>query len=237
MRITFSQFNTIDFVTLVQRCINISEEPDFEVISNHPLLLKLKTAYNKYGKVYYSKLNSDKSKLLIDANQKRDIPFNAFKSILNGYIHQPTSPFYQEAKEIFSIIQCFGIVLNTQNYDIETIQMKKLIEELEKEENATKIQKISLSPLVNEMKLAQKAFEFLYNNTDSVKIDIESNRSQNSNREILETALYNYLNMVEIMNNLTVWRELHLKLNIELKAINKKHLKTVKKAVLREQLI
>jgi hypothetical protein len=42
--------------------------------------------------------------------------------------------------------------------------MKKLIEELEKEENAIKIQKISLSPLVEEMKLAQKAFEFLYKN-------------------------------------------------------------------------
>lgn len=235
MRITFSQFNTTDLVNLVQRCIKVSEEPEFDALSNHPLLLKLKTIYNKFGKVYYSKLNSDKSKLLIDANQKRDIPFNAFKSILSGYIHQPMSSFYQEAKDIFSIIECFGIELNTQNYETETLQMKKLIEELEKPENASKIENMQISPLVTKMKLAQNAFEFLYKNSGGYKIELNVNYLQNSNRESLEIALCNYLNMVEIMHSLAVWKDLYMKLNNELKTINKNHLRAIKKEILKNQ--
>jgi len=247
MRITFSQFNTNDLVTLVQRCIKVSEESDFDVLSNHQLLFKLKSAYNKFGKVYYSNLYSDKNKLLFDANRKRDIPYKAFKSILSGYIHQLSYSYYLEALEIYSIIECFGIELNTQNYYVETIQMKKLIEELEKAENASKIEKLQLTHLVSEMKVAQKAFDFLYNNTESyinytskteyLKNNINTNYFQNSNREILETALYNYFNMVEIMNNLTVWRELYIKLNNELKTINKNHLRNVKNEILSKQYL
>ena len=163
MKINLAQLSTKDLAALSQRTIAISDEPAFTVVKDNPLLAAVKTVYNDYDAVYTKKAYSGKGKLLMEADSKRDEPFGGLKFILLGHIKVSSSPYQQDAKDIYAIIVKYGIDLDRYKWAEETAQMKKLLDELDKPDNAAKIERMQLTPVVTQIKNAQTAFEKLFN--------------------------------------------------------------------------
>jgi soluble cytochrome b562 len=220
MTITFSTLSTKDLAALSQRIITISDEPAFAVVKDNPLLQAVKTVYDTYDTVYTKKAFSGKSELLLDADSNRDTPFGGLKFILLGHIKVSSSPYLQDAKDIYAIIEKFGIDLDRYKWAEETAQMKKLLEELEKSENAAKIQRMQLMAVFTQIKEAQTAFEKLFNEVAGENAELRMLESATSFRKTLEPALRNYLSVVKAMNTQPGWKELYAKLDEVVKAAN-----------------
>ena len=105
MRINLAQLSTKDLAALSQRTITISDEPAFAVVKDNPLLAAVKTVYNEYDAVYTKKAYSGKGDLLIEFDGNRDAPFGGLKGILNGHAKVSSSPYQQDAKDIYAIIE------------------------------------------------------------------------------------------------------------------------------------
>lgn len=220
MKISFTEISTKDLAALGQRTISISDEPAFAVVKDNPLLAAVKTVYNEYDTVYTKKAYSGKGELLVAADTERDTPFAGFKNILLGYAKISSSAFQQDAKDIYAIIEKYGIDLNRYKWAEETAQMKKLIEELDKPENAAKIERMQLTGVVAQIEEAQTAFEKLFNEIAGENSELRIMESASSYRKTLETALRNYFNVVKAMNGLPGWKELYAKLDEAVKAAN-----------------
>ena len=220
MKITLSDLSTKDLAALGQRTITISDEPAFVVVKDNPLLAAVKTVYNEYDALYTKKAFSGKSDLLIEADGNRDAPFGGLKDILVGHAKIASSPFQQDAKDIYAIIVKYGIDLDRYKWAEETAQMKKLLEELDKPENAAKIERMLLTHVVTQIKEAQAAFEKLFNEVAGENSELRLMVSASSYRKALETSLRNYFNVVKAMNSISGWRELYAKLDEVVKAAN-----------------
>lgn len=220
MKISFTNLSTKDLAALGQRTITVSDEPAFAVVKDNPLLAAVKTVYNEYDAVYTKKAFSGKGDLLLEADGKRDAPFGGFKFILLGHIKVSSSPYQQDAKDIYAIVEKYGIDLDRYKYAEETAQMKKLLEELDKPENAAKIERMQLTAIVTQIKEAQTAFERLFNEVAGENAELHTMESASSFRKTLETALRNYFNVVKAMNTQPGWRELYAKLDEVVKAAN-----------------
>ncbi len=220
MKISFTEISTKDLAALGQRTISISDEPAFAVVKDNPLLAAVKTVYNEYDTVYTKKAYSGKGELLVAADTERDTPFAGFKNILLGYAKISSSAFQQDAKDIYAIIEKYGVDLNRYKWAEETAQMKKLIEELDKPENAAKIERMQLTGVVTQIKEAQTAFEKLFNEIAGENSELRIMESASSYRKTLEMALRNYFNVVKAMNGLPGWKELYAKLDEAVKAAN-----------------
>ncbi|MEI6752968.1 MAG: DUF6261 family protein [Paludibacter sp.] len=220
MKINLPQLNTKDLAALGQRTITISDEPAFAVVKDNPLLAAVKTVYNEYDALYTQKASSGKSDLLIEADSKRDTPFGGLKGILVGHSKLSSSPYQQDAKDIYAIIVKYGIDLDRYKWAEETAQLKKLLEELDKPENAAKIERMLLTHVVTQIKEAQTAFEKLFNEVAGENSELRLMESASSYRKALESTLRNYFNVVKAMNSLPGWRELYAKLDEVVKAAN-----------------
>lgn len=220
MKITFSELSTKDLAALCQRTISISDEAAYAVVKDHPLLAAVKTVYNDYDAVYTKKAFSGKGDLLLKADGDRDAPFGGLKFILQGHIRVSSSPYRQEAGDIYAIIEKYGIDLDRYKYAEETAQLKKLLEELDAPENAAKIQNMQLTAVVTQIKEAQTAFEELFNQAAGENAELRLMESASSFRKTLEAALRNYFNVVKAMNQQPGWRELYAKLDEAVKAAN-----------------
>ncbi|MEI6556579.1 MAG: DUF6261 family protein [Paludibacter sp.] len=218
MKISFTELSTKDLAALGQRTIGISEEPAFAVVKDNPLLAAVKSIYNEYDALYTKKASSGKSDLLIEADSKRDTPFGGLKDVLVGHSKLSSSPYQQDAKDIYAIIVKYGIDLDRYKWAEETAQMKKLLEELDKPENAAKIERMQLTAVVTQIKEAQTAFEKLFNEVAGENSELRLMESATSYRKALETSLRNYFNVVKAMNQQPVWRELYAKLDEVVKA-------------------
>jgi len=220
MQLSFSSVSTKDLAALCQRAISISEDPAYPVVKDNPLLLAVKTVYNDYDAVYTKKAFSGKSDLLIIADNKRDNPFSGLKSILQGHIKVSSSPYQQDAKDIYAIIEHFGIGLDRYKWAEETAQMKKLLEALALPENMVKIERMLLTVVVTQIRDAQTAFELLYKETSGENAELHAMESASSMRKTLETALHNYLNVVKAMSEIPGWKLLYGQLDEVLKTAN-----------------
>lgn len=220
MKINLPQLSTKDLAALGQRTITISDEPAFAVVKDNPLLAAVKTVYTDYDAVYTKKAYSGKGDLLIEADGNRDAPFGGFKFILLGHIKVSSSPYRQDAKDIYAIVEKYGIDLDRYKYAEETAQMKKLLEELDKPENAAKIERMQLTPVVTQIKEAQTAFEKLFNEVAGENSELRMLESASSFRKTLEVTLRNYFNVVKAMNQQPGWKELYAKLDEVVKAAN-----------------
>jgi len=220
MKSNLSQLSTKDLAALSQRTITISDEPAFAVVKDNPLLSAVKAVYDEYDAVYTKKAYSGKSDLLLEADHMRDTPFGGFKFILLGHIKVSSSPYQQDAEDIYAIIEKYGIDLNRYKWAEETAQMKKLLEELDKPENVAKIERMQLTGVVTQIKEAQIAFERLFNEVAGENAGLRMMESASSMRKTLETALRNYLNVVKAMNTLPGWKELYAKLDEVVRAAN-----------------
>jgi len=217
MKKDLSRLSTKDLAALSQRIIIISDEPAFAVVTNNPLLTAVR---NDYDAVYTKKTYSGKGDLLIEADKKRDALFSGLKFILQGHIRISSSPYHQNAKDIYAIIEQYGIDLDRYKYAEETAQLKKLLEDLGKPENAAKIANMQLTSIVTQIAEAQSAFETMFNQAAGENSELRLQESATSVRLNLETALHNYLNVVKAMNTQPGWRELYAKLDEVVKAAN-----------------
>ena len=163
MKMSFSQLTTKDLATLCQRVISISNEPAFAVLANNPLLTALTAEYAYYDNVYTKKTFSGKGKLLMKADGERDNFFTGIKSILYGHSRIDTSPYRQDAADIYALMGKYSFDLVKYKYAEETAQLKKLIEELEMPENMAKIQNMQLATMFNDLKNSQTNFEKIFN--------------------------------------------------------------------------
>lgn len=220
MKINLAQLSTKDLAALSQRTIVISDEPAFTVVKDNPLLAAVKTVYNEYDAVYTKKAYSGKGELLIEADSNRDAPFGGFKFILLGHIKVSSSPYRQDAIDIYAIVEKYGIDLDRYKWAEETAQMKKLLEELDKPANVAKIERMQLTAVVTQIKEAQTAFEALFNEIIGENAELRLMESATSFRKTLETALRNYFNVVKAMNQIPGWKELYAKLDEAVKAAN-----------------
>jgi len=220
MKMNLTDLSTKDLAALSQRTITTSDEPAFAVVKGNPLLAAVKTVYNEYDAVYTKNAFSGKSKLLIAADKKRDTPFGGLKFVLLGYTKLSSSPYQQDAKDIYAIIVKYGIDLDRYKWAQETAQMKKLLEELNKPQNAAKIEHMLLTPVVAEISDAQTAFEILYLEIAGENSELHTMESASSFRKTMESAMRNYLNVVKAMNQLPGWNELDAKLDVLVKAAN-----------------
>lgn len=220
MTISFTSLSTKDLAALSQRAIATSEEPAFDVAKDNPLLEAVKSVYNEYDAVYTKKAYSGKGDQLVEADRVRDIPFSGLKSILIGHAKVSTSPVQQDAKDIYAIIEKYGIDLDRYKWAEETAQLKKLIEELDKPGNVEKISRMQLTPIVDHLKEAHFAFEQLFNEIAGENSELHMMESASSMRKTLEAVLRNYLNVVKAMKAQSGWKELYAKLDEIVKAAN-----------------
>lgn len=220
MKINLAHLSTKDLAALSQRTIAISDEPAFVVVKDNPLLAAVKTVYNEYDGVYTKKAYSGKGDQLVEADSVHDIPFSGLKSILIGHAKVSSSPFQQDAKDIYTIIEKYGIDLDRYKWAEETAQLKKLIEELDKPENVIKIDRMMLRQIVDHLKETHFAFEQLFNEIAGENAALHMMESASSMRKALEAALRNYLNVVKAMNAQPGWKELYAKLDEMVKAAN-----------------
>jgi len=220
MKIDLTHLSTKDLAALSQRTITVSDEPAFAVVKDNPLLGAVKTVYEEYDGVYTKKAYSGKGDLLVEADSDRDAPFGGFKSILIGHAKVNNSPYQQDAKDIYAIIEKYGINLDRYKWAEETAQLKKLIEELDKPENAAKIERMQLTYVVAQIKDAQTAFEKLFNDIAGENGELHNMESASSMRKALETTLHNYFSVVKAMSTQPGWTELYGKLDEMVKAAN-----------------
>jgi len=176
--------------------------------------------YNDYDAVYTKKAYSGKGDLLLEADGKRDAPFGGFKFILLGHIKVSNSPYQQDAKDIYAIVEKYGIDLDRYKYAEETAQLKKLMEELDKPANVAKIENMQLTAVVTQIKDAQTAFEKLFNEIAGENSELRLMESASSFRKTFEVTLRNYFNLVKAMSEQPGWRELYAKLDEAVKAAN-----------------
>ena len=219
MKMNFRQLSTKELATTSQRTIAVSAEPAYAVVKDNPLLAALNTVYNEYDAVYVKKAFSGRGIELMVRDKDRDMPFGGFKDVLVGHSKLAVSPYNQAAKDIYAIIEKHGIGLDRYSYAEETAQMKKLLEELAQPTNAAKIEQMQLSPVVNQIKTAQAAFEQLFNEVAGENSELRLMESATSMRQQLEAALRNYFNVVKAMSSLPGWKELYAKLDEIAKAV------------------
>jgi hypothetical protein len=220
MKINLTDLSTKDLAALSQRTITTSEEPAFAVVQGNPLLGAVKLVYGEYDAVYTKSAFSGKGKLLVTADRKRDTPFGGFKFVLQGYAKLSSSPYQQDAIDIYDIVKKYGIDLDRYKWAQETAQMKKLLEELNKPENVVKIERMLLTPVVAEIRAAQAAFEVLFLEIAGENSELHNMESATSFRKTLESTLRNYFTLVTAMNQLPGWSALDAKLDELVKAAN-----------------
>ncbi len=220
MKMHFAKLSTKQLAALCQRSITVSAESDFAVVKNNPLLATLETVYTDYDAVYVKQTYSGKGDLLATSDKNRDVPFGGLKDILVGHAKLSISPYNQEAKDIYAIIEKYDIGLDRYNYAEETAQLKKLFDELYQPVNLAKIEHMQLMPIVTQLKNAQTAFEQLFNEVAGENSELRLMESATSMRKNLEAALRNYFNLIKAMSSQPVWKELYAKLDELAKAVN-----------------
>ncbi len=213
MKISFSKLTTTTLATLAQRVINSSKNGNYTVVKNHPLLLEVEKEYEIYDKVYAKLTFSGKGKEVAEVDNLRDSLFSSLKFLVRGYSKAVTLPEHTIAKELLGIINELGKNMMTLSYSEQTAQMKKLLEELDVEENKEKIKKLGLNKIVKELKRVQLEFEELYTQQAEANAELRSLPSATTIRKDLEKSLRNYFQLLSAMNSLPDWSMIYADIN------------------------
>lgn len=213
MKISFSKLTTTTLATLAQRVINSSKNGNYTVVKNHPLLLEVEKEYEIYDKVYAKLTFSGKGKEVAEVDNLRDSLFSSLKFLVRGYSKAVTLPEHILAKELLGIINELGKNMMTLSYSEQTAQMKKLLEELDVEENKEKIKKLGLNKIVKELKRVQLEFEELYTQQAEANAELRSLPSATTIRKDLEKSLRNYFQLLSAMNSLPDWSMIYADIN------------------------
>ena len=207
MKITLARLTTKDLATLAQRVIQISKnEKHQKTQQQNPLLADLEKKSQAYDEVYAKQIFSGKGKSV------------SVKNFLWGYRQVSSAPHADKAKELYELIKGFGTDLDRLSYSAESAQMKKLIEELEKTENKTKLTALSLTTVFTELKTKQENFEQIYAEQVEANADLRKTPSATAFRRELEKTLRAYLDLVNIMKVKKDWERVYQEINEIVKA-------------------
>jgi len=224
MKITLSKLSTKDLATLTQRTINVSDSGTYAVITNHPLLADLKTKYADYDAVYAKQIYSGKGDEVATADKERDTSFSNLKAFLNGYRKLSSVANHQSAEDLYQIFKLFGLELYKLSYSSQTAQMKKLIEELEKAENANKFKDLKIMTAFDDMKDKQTAFEQIFAVQAGANADLRNQKSASGIRRDLEKSLKSLLNLITAMKDVPDWQLFYGDVNELVKAAKNSNL-------------
>lgn len=224
MKITLTSLSTKNLATLVQRTLNSSQNGNYTIVENHPLLLTLYSSYLTYDGVYSKLTYSGKGKEVAISDKERDVAFGNLKAFLNGYRKLPSAINQQDAETLYTVFKTFGLNIDGLSYSAETAQLKKLIEALEKPENIQKITNLNLTAAFNDLKTKHEAFEVIFAEQAEANADLREMSSASSTRKELEQALRSYLNLVTAMKDVPEWRKLYHDLNEIVKAAKNSNL-------------
>lgn len=143
------------------------------------------------------------------------------KAFLNGYRKLTSVVNYQDAEVLYGVFRTFGLSLDLMSYFAETAQLKKLIEELEKPDNALRITNLSLTAAFADLKTKHQVFEVIFAEQAEANADLRQLSSATSTRKELEKVLRSYLNFIKAMKDLPDWSNLYHDLNEIVKASRK----------------
>lgn len=219
MKITLARLTTKDLATLAQRVIQISKnEKHQKTQQQNPLLADLEKKSQAYDEVYAKQIFSGKGKSVAEADEAMDKAFVSVKNFLWGYQQVSSVPHSDKAKELYELIKGFGTDLDRLSYSAESAQMKKLIEELEKTENKTKLTALSLTTAFTDLKTKQENFEQIYAEQVEANADLRKTPSATAFRRELEKTLRAYLDFVNIMKVQKDWERVYQEINEIVKA-------------------
>lgn len=219
MKISLKNLSTKNLATLAHRVINASQTGSYTIVDNHPLLLALENAYTDYDAVYTKLTYSGKGNIVAEADRERDVIFNNIKAFLNGYRQLSSAPNHQMAVDLYNVFRVYGLKIDRMSYSAQTAQMKKLIEDLERLENAQKINALSINVAFDELKNAQTAFETLFAEQAESNAALRQMKSATAIRKDVEIGLRLYFNLVTAMKDTNdEWKALYADLNEYVKA-------------------
>lgn len=218
MKINLGQLSTKNLATLAERLINSSKSGKYVIIENHPLLLSLENSYANYDAVYTKSTFSGKGKDVAQLDKERDFLFSSLKIYLSSHRKVVSLPHYEESAKLYEIFRKYGLNLDRLSYSEETAQLKKLIEELDKEVNQNYMSNLNLSTAYDELKAKQEEFELTFALQAEANADLRKLSSASSSRKELEIKLRAYINLITAMKNVPDWSNLYLDLNEIVKA-------------------
>ena len=232
MKISLVRLSTKDLATLAQRILANIQSGNYPVIANHPLTVPLQDSYAEYDEVYTKQTYSGKGNDVAAADHVRDVSYSTLKGFLDGYRMLTTAPNYQAAQDLYTVFKNFGLDVDRLSYSSQTAQMKKLIEELEKPENAQKFTDLSVMPAFTDMKTKHEDFEMLFATQGVQNANLRNMTSASAIRRDLEQKLKAYLQLLTAMKEVPDWQLLYNDTNELVKAAkNSDHKEKVEKPI------
>lgn len=212
MKITLSKLSTRALGGLAQRVVKSSKNGKFKIVEEHELLKSLekesKEFEDLYGKLTYSGRGND----ILAADAARDRTFTALRTLLKSYKELPL-PNAADAAALYKVFEQYGANVERMNYVAETAQMVVIFKELDKPENAARLEALKFKPAYEELKKRQDAFEDLYAVQAEDNAELRKLPPASSARARLQKALTAYLNLLEAMKDLPTWDTLYLDIN------------------------
>ena len=212
MKIALSQLTNSILGSSSDLIISTSKKPIYTVVANHPLLATLETENTRYAGVFGKETYSGMGITVVNADLFRDGCASGIKSILLGYSKLQGFEFQQDAIDLYTLFENRG-EFNSFSYLDQSNEMEKLISDLEKPENALKLEHLNLTLQFGMMKAAQNDFKIIYTKQIGANSELRLEKSASATRHSLEAAIRNYLNIVEAMKSIPGWFELFTELS------------------------
>ncbi len=219
MKINYSSLTTETLAELVKRVLGISKKEAYVMVLNHPLLVKLMEVADEYLIVFDKNTFSGKGALVAKADLLRDNLFKGMRNSVQGLSQIHGLATQQDALDLYAIFRSHGLDLFRYSYGDQSSHMDKLIEELEIPANKAKIERLHLSEVYELMKSAQQSFELNFSDQTVANAQLRAMESATSLQKKMITAVRNYLQFVEMMNDIDAnWSPLYIELNEIVKA-------------------
>jgi hypothetical protein len=226
MQITLSKLNVRNLATLAKRTVTISLRPEFSVVQGNPLFEQVRQESGRYDALYTKNAFSGMGPEVEAADHNQDAIFSGIKTILTGYAKDKGSPQYADSVALYAIFEKYGTGLDRYSYSEEAAQLQKLLEELERPENAPKLANLHLTDNVVRLRVAATEFSRLFEQQVSANAALRNMESASSGRQALERALHNYFSVVSAMKNVDGWAILYAELNEAVKATRNSEVQT-----------
>lgn len=219
MKIAISNLKTTTLASLAERVMAVSKSGKYTVANEHPLLKAIETEYDLYKNSVGKASFSGKGESVAKADKERDKVFAGLKNYLRACAGVPLLPNATLAVELYEVFKLNDIALDKKSYADQSVLLNKLIEDLEKSENKTKLAKLHLETTFEDLKAKQTAFETLVSSQTEANAELRQTKSASAIRNDLEKAIRNYLNFVTAMKSQPEWTALYTELNEVVKEI------------------
>jgi len=225
MKIALSRLSTSTLSWLADQIITDSKSEKFPFIENHPLLTALQATYVRYDAVFGKQSYSGQGKIVAAANVRQNDAFNGMKFCLYGMSKVSGNSMQTDAKDLYKIFKSAGVSLTRHKYMTKSAELVKLIEALDKPENATKIERVHLTEIFGILKAAYINFEKLSLEQAGANAKLRLMGTASALRKELERDVHNYLSVLTAMKQQEGWSKLYMLLNEIVKSARNSHRK------------